>query len=81
MKKGDKMSLGLPIKKDNYYYFDVLSNNFKICNKNNHFIVMKQTSTGVISVMKKCKSLKESIEFLVNWINKNMSVTYPNLTL
>ena len=75
------MSLGFPIKKDNYYYFDVLSNNFKICNKNNLFIVMKQTSTGVISVMKKCKSLNESIEFLVNWINKNMPVTYPNLTL
>ena len=75
------MSLGLPIKKDNYFYFDLLSDNFKICNNNNQYIVLKQTPTGVVSVMKKCKNLHESIEYLVTWINKNMSVTYPNLTI
>lgn len=75
------MSLGLPIKKDNYYYFKPLSNNFKINNIDNLYIVMRRNSTGITSVLKKCNSLDESIEFLVNWINKNMTVTYPNLTI
>ena len=75
------MSLGDGILEGKFYKFPVLNNQFSIKHNNEKYYVLMRGGWGALQVLSSKNTLHEAKEYLVEYINENMKVSYPNLTL
>ena len=75
------MSLGNGVLVNNVYNFPVLKNQFLIKYNNEKYYVLSRGGWGALMVISTKNTLQEAKEYLVKYINENMKVSYPNLTL
>ena len=75
------MSLGNPILEGKFYKFPVLKNQFLIKYNNEKYYVLSRGGWGALMLISTKNTLQEAKEYLVKYINENMKVSYPNLTL
>ena len=74
------MSLGKELIKENRYYYSNLGNKFTIINfENEYYVFLKDADESLITLSDKLNNLEQAKEYLVNWINNNMKVDFPNL--
>ena len=76
------MSLGKEMIKDNCYYYSNLGNRFTIIKFENEYCVfLKDVDGALITISDTLYNLELAKEILVNWININMKIDFPNLTV
>ena len=76
------MSLGKEIVKDNRYYYSNLGNRFTIIKFENEYCVfLKDVDGSLITISDTLYSLEQAKENLVNWININMKIDFPCLSV
>ena len=76
------MSLGKEMVKDNRYYYSNLGNMFTIIKfKNEYCVFFKDVDGSLISICDTVYNLEQAKENLVNWININMKIDFPCLSV
>ena len=76
------MSLGKEMIKDNRYYYSNLGNRFTIIKFENEYCVfLKDVDGSLITICDTLYSLEQAKENLVNWININMKIDFPCLSV
>ena len=75
------MSLGNGVLVDNVYNFPVLKNQFFIEYDDGKYLILKKDSSGVLSIISIKNTIQHAKDYLVNYINKNRKLDFPNLTL
>ena len=76
------MSLGKEMIKDNRYYYSNLGNRFTIIKSENEYCVfLKDVDGSLISISDTIYNLEQAKEILVNWININMKIDFPCLSV
>ena len=76
------MSLGKEMVKDNRYYYSNLGNRFTIIKFENEYCVfLKDVDGSLITISDTLYSLEQAKENLVNWININMKIDFPCLSV
>ena len=76
------MSLGKEMIKDNRYYYSNLGNKFTIIKFENEYCVfLKDVDGSLITISDALYSLEQAKESLVNWINNNMKIDFPCLSV
>ena len=76
------MSLGNESKRENRYYYSNLGNRFTIMfYENEYYVLLKDVDGCLVTLTNGFSNLEQSKLFLVNWINNNMKVDFPNLTV
>ena len=76
------MSLGNELKRENRYYYSNLGNRFTIMfYENEYYVLLKDVDGCLVTLANGFSNLEQSKLFLVNWINNNMKVDFPNLTV
>lgn len=76
------MSLGNESLKENRYYYSNLGNRFAIINyENEYYVLLKDVDESLVTLSNGLHNLQLAKEFLVNWINENMKIDFPNLSV
>lgn len=76
------MSLGNETKRNGRYYYSNLGNRFTIMiYENEYYVMLKDVDGSLITLSNGFSNLEQSKLYLVNWININMKVDFPNLTV
>lgn len=77
------MSLGKEELKEDRYFYSNLGNRFTIITSNNKYKVFRKDYDGALVRISNMlyNTLDEAKKCLVEWININMKVDFPNLTL
>ena len=76
------MSLGKEMIKDNRYYYSNLGDRFTIIKfENKYCVFLKDVDGALISISDRLYNLEHAKENLVKWININMKIDFPCLSV